>query len=611
MPSDAPITNGDRTQQSHEATLCVPTDGNDELTSHHALECGEKISVILQDSDLETPEGEKTYRKATRLIQGRNGINDTSDAQTPIINGNEMPRANFQEEHQDYRESINEVLSTLIRPSGSVGSANSSASLSMYDSSYDTSSIASSSTSSSLLTSSLSSFEFSASIPLQSNPLRPRKEASRNDQESESSNEDDLANLISATMAAHGLALGQTLAERASSIDSIKWLGQHLPESVIQFLIDEIEVEEAGRGAISRNGSHISSEGDSHDDQSLCCSTSIQMLNHRKPYRTVSREEHQRDAMYDNESYQLDLDQLDSDDNISIHGPLHFQGSLNKHENEHPQQITRRHSITDSGMTNRSRTFGNSSNSLRMNADATAGDQRCKFRRSASLPLISRCMDSSHRYVSNRVSFFSDMNSRVRSLGRSPSVSSCDLRSDTKNHSLLSALYNPDVVDHGVSASRGRVESNNPQVRPTMASMSFGQESEETASVLIATEATELLYFDPFPYDSDNEEQQMSRLREQGGTMNAPSIANLASVPIFDCGASSQSLNDSYDHDRSRGKDENFYFTDAIPPATRHDCALLFVDISGFTILSTTLGVEPLSKVCFKKVFSTRSSPID
>lgn len=608
LPSRIPITNGDTTQQAHEATLHAPADGNDELTCHRALDRGEKNTVMLEESDSETPEGGETYKTATRLIPGRNGINVISDAQTPIINGNEIPRADLQGVHEDYRESTNENLSTLIHSSAS---ADSSASSSIYDSSYDTSSIASSSMSSSLLTSSLSSFEFSASIPLQRSPLRPRKGESRNDQESESSNEDDLANLISATMAAHGLALGQTLAERASSIDSIKWLGQHLPESVIQFLIDEIEVEEAGRGATSRSGSHISSEGDSHEVQSLCCSKSIQMLNCRKPYKYVSRDGRQGDPLCDQESYQLDRDQLDSDDDISTHGPLHFQESLTTHNYEHPQLFPRRHSIMDSGMTSRSRTFGNSSSSLRMKTEATAVDQKCTLRRSASLPFIRRSLDGSNRYVSSRESCFSDMDSRVRSLEGSHSISGGDLRSDTNNHLTSSAVYSIDAGDHGLSASRERLGSNNSQVRTMMASISFEQEAKETANIFIPTEVTEQRVFDPFPYDSDTEKQQMYLLREHGGTRTNPSIANLSSVPILESVGSSQSFDNSYDHDHLRGKNENFYFTDAIPPATRHDCALLFVDISGFTILSTTLGVEPLSKVCFKKCFSSRSFPRD
>jgi hypothetical protein len=38
---------------------------------------------------------------------------------------------------------------------------------------------------------------------------------------------------------------------------------------------------------------------------------------------------------------------------------------------------------------------------------------------------------------------------------------------------------------------------------------------------------------------------------------------------------------------------------DSLPPAVKHHSALLFVDISGFTKLSTSLGVELLSKVSF------------
>jgi hypothetical protein len=65
-------------------------------------------------------------------------------------------------------------------------------------------------------------------------------------------------------MAAHGLALGQALAERAACVDSIKWLGQHLPETVVQFLIDEIEAEETDEVAVSK--SILSPQADSPDE---------------------------------------------------------------------------------------------------------------------------------------------------------------------------------------------------------------------------------------------------------------------------------------------------------------------------------------------------------
>lgn len=95
------------------------------------------------------------------------------------------------------------------------------------------------------------------------------------------------------------------------------------------------------------------------------------------------------------------------------------------------------------------------------------------------------------------------------------------------------------------------------------------------------------------PLDGEDNSQRKERLRKRRFAKTRDSINKLCGdLEMLDVSTELDVMNDDSEWDHN-----NMYFTDTIPPATRHDCALLFVDISGFTKVSMTLEVEALSKV--------------
>lgn len=556
---------------------------------HQSLAVEHENSVLPQCSALESLEGQGgEYDNSSKSHRETREITTPADSES-ITNGNGEPIQDREEDSISTERSLGSRSSGLSRSSRSSRSSDSSRSSgsSSLDSSYDTSSFDSSSVSSSVLTSSLSSFEFNSSTPFEGRQAaRLAKKQEARDEDSESSNEDDLAKMISATMAAHGLALGQALAERASCVDSIKWLGQHLPETVVQFLIDEIEVEETGQGAGSeRSGSILSPEGDSDDDSILHSRASLVSKANSQPRN-------------DDDSYRLDCGESDLEDDKSSHSPIHYQ---QPHPSEFPPRAGRRHSMSGGAIMNMSSAMEVSSSSLR--TGHAANDGQLKVGRRSSMPLILRSMEGSNRSIRDR---FSPGSLRRSRRGELPSALG-DSFSDASNVSGLSNMDNHAIVE-GRHSTAQSVSSDSASLILEKHALGIGLDDNKIKQTGTAGQP----YFDPFPFDSDDEKQKIERLREHRVMKTKDSIRNLAAGPHLDTSEFGSSLNslafdDCDDDDKSPRRNDNFYFTDVIPPATRHDCALLFVDISGFTKLSTTLGVEALSKVCVL-MFSSFSS---
>lgn len=96
-------------------------------------------------------------------------------------------------------------------------------------------------------------------------------------------------------------------------------------------------------------------------------------------------------------------------------------------------------------------------------------------------------------------------------------------------------------------------------------------------------------FIDPFPYDSDDERERQKKLQENNASR--PSNGDDASEMNVSNGSSSHPQKERYLQPQVRMSPM------VLPYASYHTCALLFVDISGFTKLSQILDVENLSKV--------------
>ena len=552
-------------------------EGRNGSASHQQFET--RKALVHQGIGLECPEGADECRESAQSSPvGHPRASDIIPSQAPALILSGLIGA--WQGDPAHGERPNDILSNEQE---SISSA-SSVSSSIYSSSYDTSSISSSTESSSVLTSSLSSFEFSLSIPIQGGQTRETIHAAtlQHDEGSESSYEDEIANLISSTMEAHGLALGQALAERASCIDSIKWLGQHLPETVVQFLIDEIEVEEAVREPSSPKGSNLVSSVGYDGVGTALTPTSIPSENGRNESGYGRRERpggcHAND---DEGSFSLGRETSDSEDDLSMTGPLHHhQENSDEQESYH---LRRRHSVIG-GASMKESTDGELSNSTRRNRVTQIGEPRCIMRRRASMPLILRSLEGSTGLAPNRGSIGFASHYRRSSIGESSSSRGDNSETGAKNRCVPSMKQNRNTLhDSEELGSETSVNS------ASMTSILFQKQSLGIVDSTFKPAAGQP-YLDPFPFDSDDEKQKVVRLREHRVMKTIASIQNLATLDKD----YALNLDDFEDESKS-----DFYFTDSIPPATRHDCALLFVDISGFTKLSTTLGVEPLSKVRF------------
>lgn len=558
---------------------------------------------------------------------------------------------------------------------------------SAYGSSFDASSA-----SSSVLTSSLSSFEFSGA-PADILPGRERT----NESDDESSNADQLAKMMVPLMLNRGGEISHALAERVSCIDSIKWLGHHLPESVVAFLIDEIEVEEAGRGPMSdcelqdfntesenhldyedsqileENGcgGFLDQDGDekslsqyelggylehgpqqsfevreendeSHNGSSVHKSDDPENRNDSAVYRnnenskhapknnppnSVSRNDYGTEATSDSALYHdhhvqnyyhdsytaaesagyhadyhdsnhqfgsdnyasyQDSNNFNNDDytapyndsglsyanddhdsdndklNDSVKGPLHY---LDSHDAVRRRpQLLRRHSVI--GMKTTKETSDAESLSFMKEILGESKPQHRVARR-LSMPLVLRSKDTT--------------NNSGRQGSRSSRLSVCDSSSGGSGSSLRFHKQTNDRKETMRMRQRGSAVSVS-----SISSLLF-----KPRGSVASRSGENGVGKDPFPYSSEGDEKR-DLLRQDRVLKTRASMRKLSGGSnLLDLQQHSNALDD----DEQEGDIENMYFTDAIPPATRHDCALLFVDISGFTKLSTTLPVEPLSKV--------------
>jgi hypothetical protein len=226
--------------------------------------------------------------------------------------------------------------------------------------------------------------------------------------------------------------------------------------------------------------------------------------------------------------------------------------------------------------------------------------------RRSSMPLMARSMDASapdrrkeevdEPAPRRRMARRSSMPLVVRSLDATSNGRRNDnWRLTASDHSSSSLRHDLNDYDR-LKSSRMRRRGSNVSAH-SLSSMLFADtqigEMSTIGTGIGDALARERTGFDPFPYESDSEKRKQVLLRKDRVMKTRDSILKLSGGLLI---GDLQHEFDALD-DESEDKNENMYFTDVIPPATRHDCALLFVDISGFTKLSTTLPVEPLSKV--------------
>lgn len=409
-------------------------------------------------------------------------------------------------------------------------------SLAMY-SSLDSGSVLSS-----LLTSSLSSID---------SVEKAARLASYNAYDSDSCNDDYRAALMGPLMSRHGADIGTALAERVECIESIKWLGHHLPECVVAFLIDEIEAEEAGRGPISE-GDYESTNFEYYDhrsfpDGALGGASDIQT----NGGGTETAQTHGDRSVNDNsEGYSFGYDENDTD-NASMEAPIHYAAKCtpsNDDDEDGGSELPRRHSLVDIP-------------ALRSQLASEPTESR-RIRRRSSMPLVFRQMHGLSR--KERLATYSNY-----PLPDEEHIQQNDDHQRNRRQSVTSEAtpisnagsYHLVYKDHDLPVSQGNVQ-------------------------LLSGYATGAYEYEPEFQDQVRKDRIIktrNSMRRLSGNIDL---------------AAFQRERAGYENEAdSMGDAENFYFTDAIPPASRHDCALLFVDISGFTKLSTTLKVEPLKKV--------------
>lgn len=556
------------------------------------------------------------------------------------------------------------VNNSINRDSSHSASFNDINHSSPYGSSFDDSSV-----DSSVLTSSLSSFEFSGQQDVTTpsdQPAKPSVFAG-----DESSNEDEVAEVVSDLIQNRGTEMSLAIAERISCIDSIKWLGHHLPESVVAFLVDEIEVEEAGRGPISdseMNGfassmdflDYETSQGHQHDDDRSLPDLDLTAYPPQNQQRPKQAPEHHHDgttgcdngsavliknengketedscrnshpvvdatvnvqlnhdgcakrsrchsktimpdhddsfaldesagyyadyhesrngiagdffehsnveqymARYNDTGIKLvhDENDLDDDLNRASNDPLH-------HDNRH-YRSQRRHSVMglkSTLTTPEASEFGRASVEVKK--------PRSRVQRRSSMPLVVRSMDTTERQ-SRRGSIKPTFAEHVSDSSSGGSGSSLRFHKETNHRKYTRRMKRRGSAVSGNSISSFLREPLGALEGFSGMNSSFGG----AGSVK-----------DTIPYSSDDEKREL--LRRSRVLKTRDSILKLSGDVRL--GGMENQLEELESEDE--GEFENMYFTDAIPPATRHDCALLFVDISGFTKLSTTLEVEPLSK---------------
>jgi hypothetical protein len=346
------------------------------------------------------------------------------------------------------------------------------------------------------------------------------------------------------------MALGLALAERATIIDSIKWLGHHIPECVIQFLIDEIEDEEqeAGRGSNPQNAAPVafltSVEQDIGKSVIEALATAARAVVEQDP--ATSETNVQPSAP------KAPLRHMDLLTSESVHSARRQKQIRALEGNDSIHGTRRRLSLEAQG------------------DNAAEKDWDCNSHEDSFSSLVLH-----HKTIEKNVS--------------------------TKTEHIPATEIDDSDFSSSSYSSDGSYDD-------------FGSvESEFTSSELADLRRDAGLRIDKPPSSSPNGKLRQAEhlaipdvdvkaavLRQRRMLKAQDSIRMLSSHdPVAKPYARTKTSLPVPTKESPSGDDASYSTTGSIPPAMRHACAVLFVDISGFTRLSTSLDVEALSKVSY------------
>ncbi len=371
------------------------------------------------------------------------------------------------------------------------------------------------------------------------------------DDDSGTSEDDDtFAQIMAETMHSHEnarMALGLALAERATIIDSIKWLGHHIPECVIQFLIDEIEEEEQEAGRIS-------------NPQNLAPITFLNGLQQdlgKSVIEALSTAARNVEEQYDPAACETETDMHPTETKTPLR---HMESTGDESLQSRRQKHVRALEGNDSIHGTRRR--------LSLEAQGNNADQEwdCNSQEDSFSSLVLH-----HKTIEKN---FSSKTEHIPAteIDDSDFSSSCcsddsyddygSLEGEFTSNELIELRRDPDQrIDKAATLSNGKLRLDESPIVP---------------DVDVRTAAL----------------RQRRMLKTQDSIRLLGSNDPVAAKPYA---RTKSSL--PLQIKESPSDDASYSTTGSIPPAMRHSCALLFVDISGFTRLSTTLDVEALSKV--------------
>lgn len=372
------------------------------------------------------------------------------------------------------------------------------------------------------------------------------------DESGTSEDDDTFAQIMAETMHSHEnarMALGLALAERATIIDSIKWLGHHIPECVIQFLIDEIEDEEqeAGRGVNPQNVAPVTFLTGLQQDLGKsvieALATAARAVGEQDP--ATSEADVQPTAP------KVLLRNMDSLADESLHSARRQKQIRALEGNDSIHGTRRRLSLEAQG-----------NNTAEQDWDCNS--QEDSF---SSLVLHHKTIEKNISAKTEQIPATEIDDSDFSSSSYSSDESYDDygsIESEFTSNELADLRRDAGLkIDKPPSSfANGKVRKNEPLAIPDV---------EVKAAVL----------------------RQRRMLKTQDSIRMLSSHDPVAAKPY----ARAKSSLPPSTKESPSGDDASYSTTGSIPPAMRHACALLFVDISGFTKLSTTLDVEALSKV--------------
>ena len=498
------------------------------------------------------------------------------------------------------------------------------------------------------------------------------------DEDSISDNEDYRAAQLGPMFQKHGNAITYALAERVACIESIKWFGHHIPECVVAFLIDEIEVEEAERQQLQQEHHHehdVSSNGvddsavadaDAGTDNDSMANPLHNHTNHdsddevdgndelyRHPqgqYESYFETNQEGFVVDDNDDYDSnhhhhhnqeggcaigddgdgdslnvagcgaygDSNGVDQDaDNSSMEAPRGYHSHLNQYPDGDSEVVyddnevfvpTRRHSSFE-GL-------------LLVGADDEGEEPP---RRRASMPIFVRRMEglghdnddddddderkdaaaqntdgypeSSQPRDQHQTAGYMDYhdgdgdgNGNDWDDGDAAGIPVADgydqhtgnRAGQSRHRQDFSQPLSEAVTDDTTPPSLDDQSETNPQTF-----MSGNRNDNDVASV-----QGSLVQESNLGLEDDRSQHHVAFV--SGGERS--SIRRTLSASVDLSKLTSDLHKSSSNFHSSRSDSEKLYMTEPMS-ASRHDCALLFVDISGFTKLSTLLDVEPLKQV--------------